>query len=276
MRSRLLLAVCVVVGASSLASQAHARKDRLSDEDQRRALLAQLAAASAAAPPEERTDADLMYEAMKQWRGEPHESAAVDRTLAQSKRDAAHERHLFEQKLRSMFWKDPFSKELVAVRKEDRDLLTGYTDRHPSTAHARGGAGDAGDNREVARLRAEVTEARADAEAARAEAAHLRSQLNDHESVVATADGAAAGCVPEAPRRARRHHSHPREGFEAWNSPAEAPSRSRRHAAKPAGGTEAPPASPPEAPPAAQAPAGWQSSDPRGIIVVPINGPSTR
>ena len=271
MRSRSLLMVCVVVGASSLASQAVARKDRLSDAEQRRALLSQLAAASAEAAPEERTDADLMYDAMKQWRGEPREGAAVDRTLAQSKRDAAHDRRVFEQKLHAMFWKDPFSKELVAVRKEDRDLLTGYADRHPS------GSRDAGGTGEVARLRAEVTEARADAAAARAEAARLRSQLGDHEGEVASADtGDGAGCVAAPPRHARQHHTHPRQAFEAWNSPAEAPSRSRRHAAKPVARIAAPPAPPAEAPPAAQAPAGWQSSDPRGIIVVPINGPAAR
>ncbi|HVZ86620.1 MAG TPA: hypothetical protein VHG72_06615 [Polyangia bacterium] len=265
MRARSFFTVFAVWGATSLGSQAFARKDRLSDEDQRRALLSQLAAASAEAAPEERTDADLMYEAMKQWRGEPRESAAVDRTLAQSKQDAAHDRQVFEQKLKSMFWKDPFSRELVAVRKGDRDLLAGYADRHAT--------GGAGDDSEVARLRAQVTEARADAAAARAEAAHLRTQLNDRGEVASADSDATAGCAPPPPRHARRH-SHPRESFESWNSPAETPSRSRGHHAKPAVSVEAPQAPAEAPPPATQAPAGWQSSDPRGIIVVPINGSS--
>ena len=46
-----------------------------------RELLAKLAAASGQPAPEERTDADLMYEAMLRWNGEPPGSAAIDRAL---------------------------------------------------------------------------------------------------------------------------------------------------------------------------------------------------
>src|SRR5262245_60172970 len=55
-----------------------------SEGDQRRKLLEELAAAKTeTADPSERTDADLMYDAIKQWRGgETPGSATIDKVLA--------------------------------------------------------------------------------------------------------------------------------------------------------------------------------------------------
>ncbi|HVZ86602.1 MAG TPA: hypothetical protein VHG72_06525, partial [Polyangia bacterium] len=148
MRANFFIAVSSVLAVSAVAPRAFARKPP-SEEAQRRALLQQLAAASSEIPPEEKTDADLMYQAMRQWRGEPRGSAAVDKVLAQSKTDVRHERKALEERVRSMFWKDPFSSEVVPVQKADRDLLRAHAAR---VARARGEAADD----ELARLRAEL------------------------------------------------------------------------------------------------------------------------
>src|SRR5947207_15178162 len=116
MRKTIFSLVAVTVGLSAAGARAYARRP-MSEETQRRALLGQLAAASTEVAPEERTDADLMYEAMKQWHGEPRGSAAVDRALAQSKKDIRLDRKQIEEKVRKMFWKDPFSNEVVPVAK---------------------------------------------------------------------------------------------------------------------------------------------------------------
>jgi hypothetical protein len=283
MRSRLLLVVCVSVGASSFASPAIARNGTISDEDQRRALLAQLAAASAEAPPEERTDADLMYEAMKQWRGEPRGSAAVDRVLAQSKKETGRERKVMEEKIRSMFWKDPFSErphQLIAVRKEDRDLLGRYEARHS-------GSGAESADSEVARLRAEVLAARAETARLRAELAHVGQAAGSGESSLVRQNECGRAVVARHEPRHRAPSRYAPDRLEAWNSPM--PSRTRRSAAArpPKTGAdrsgektsdaamEVAAADMADAPPPAASdtslpPAGAQSSDPRGIIVVPL------
>src|SRR3954468_13449148 len=152
MRKTILSLVAALV--LSAGAPAHARK-AMSEETQRRALLSQLAAASSEVAPEERTDADLMYEAMRQWHGEPRGSAAVDRALAQSKKDIRLDRKQIEEKVRRMFWKDPFSDEVVPVAKSDRDLLRSHAARE-SRVH------DDAREDEVARLRAEVAATRAE------------------------------------------------------------------------------------------------------------------
>jgi hypothetical protein len=275
MRSRLLFVVCVSLVVSSFASRAIARKGAISEEDQRRALLAQLAAASAEAAPEERTDADLMYEAMKQWRGEPRGSAAIDRALAVSKTESRRDRKAMEEKIRAMFWKDPFSeqpRQLIPARREDRDLLAHYEIRHS------GSRPDSGDS-EVARLRAEVLSARAETSRLRAELAQIGDQAGRGESSSVRQNECARVVVA---RHARRHGSASRvapDPMEAWNSPK--PSLARRSA--PAGapkaraqrsGEQTLDAAVDMAAPAPIAtdlpPPGWRSSDPRGIIVVPL------
>ena len=75
MNCRSFLVVVVMVALSLVATGAQARRgeSRARDEEnaQVRELLAKLAAASAEAAPSEKTDADLMYEAMLRWNGQP-------------------------------------------------------------------------------------------------------------------------------------------------------------------------------------------------------------
>jgi hypothetical protein len=260
--------VISIVATSVVAPRAFARKP-LSEEAQRRALLEQLAAASAEIPPQEKTDADLMYAAMRQWRGEPRGSAAVDKVLAQSKKDIGHDRKEIEDRVRSSFWKDPFSREVVPVRKEDRDLLHDHAAR---VARAHGQAND----EEIARLRADLSTVRAENARLRAEVARLEESGGGGD-----AEAQAESVGPSRHLHARRSEAvrAPGEGsyLEAMSAPAPAP-RHHHHRAKPAGNDAAVASAPTEAPVAPAAPvtgppAGWQSSDPRGIIVVPIEAP---
>ena len=128
------------------------------DEGQMRDLLAKLAAASGVPEPEERTDADLMYEAMLRWNGEPPDSAAIDQALANSKRDAARAKRTTQDMVRHMFWKDPFANDprrLIPVRQENRELLDTYARKQRRQAREAREPRD-----EVSRLRAELAEAR--------------------------------------------------------------------------------------------------------------------
>ncbi len=269
MRKTFFFVVAVTAGLSTAGSRADARKP-MSEESQRRALLSQLAAASAEMAPEERTDADLMYEAMKQWHGEPRGSAAVDRALAQSKKDIRLDRKQVEEKVRKMFWRDPFSEEVVPVQKADRDLLRAHAARESRVRD------DARDD-EVSRLRAEVA-------AARAENSRLRAELaraDEGAGGGATSEAQAECALPSRRLHAGNHasgdHSHRDAGrlVEALNA---APAHHRRSGSAKsrsrAGTAETPSASPQLAAAPAETvtgpPAGWQSSDPRGIIVVPI------
>ena len=92
-RGRSLVSILVVFVISALPvtmKRAHAKHGHPgaspADEAQVRELLSKLAAASGTPEPEERTDADLMYDAMLRWNGEPAGSAAVDRLIASSRR----------------------------------------------------------------------------------------------------------------------------------------------------------------------------------------------
>ena len=191
MRKTIFSLVAVTVGLSAAGSPARARKP-MSEETQRRALLGQLAAASAEVAPQERTDADLMYEAMRQWHGEPRGSAAVDRALAQSKKDIRLDRKQIEEKVRKMFWKDPFSDEVVPVAKSDRDLLRAHAARESRVRD------DARED-EVARLRAEVSAARAENARLRAELARADEGGSSSETVVAQTE-----CARPQPTSSRR------------------------------------------------------------------------
>jgi hypothetical protein len=260
MRKTIFSLVAVTVGLSAAGSPARARK--VSEETQRRALLGQLAAASAEVAPQERTDADLMYEAMRQWHGEPRGSAAVDRALAQSKKDIRLDRRQIEEKVRKMFWKDPFSDEVVPVAKSDRDLLRAHAARESRVRD------DARED-EVARLRAEVSAARAENSRLRAELARADDGAGSSETVAQT----------ECAVPSRRLHAgssgggHSRRDggqLEALNAPV----HHRRSGSSKTRSQPETPAEPVVAAAPAEAvtgpPAGWQSSDPRGIIVVPI------
>jgi hypothetical protein len=163
--SRWFSMVLIVVALPSVAARALARGDRgghptRADEAQVRELLAKLAAASGTPEPEERTDADLMYEAMLRWNGEPAEAKTIDRVLDQSKRDAAKAKRAMQDKVRHMFWKDPFADKLVPVRQEDRDLLDSYARKQRRETREPREAREPRDD--VSRLRAELAEARAE------------------------------------------------------------------------------------------------------------------
>ena len=112
-RGRSLVSILVVFVFSALPvtmKRAHAKHGHpgasAADEAQVRELLSKLAAASGAPEAEERTDADLMYEAMLRWNGEPAGSAAVDRLIDSSKKEAARKsKKATVEKVRKMFWK---------------------------------------------------------------------------------------------------------------------------------------------------------------------------
>ena len=176
--SRWFSMVLMVIALPSLATRALARGDRgghptRADEAQVRELLAKLSAASGTPEPEERTDADLMYEAMLRWNGEPAESKTIDRVLDQSKRDAAKAKRAMQDKVRHMFWKDPFADRVVPVRQEDRDLLDSYARKQRREARESRETREPRD--EVSRLRAELAEARAENERIRERAADSMS-----------------------------------------------------------------------------------------------------
>jgi hypothetical protein len=245
------------------------------DTEQQRALLARIAAAAAAeGTPEERTDADLMYDVLKQqWHGQMPGSATIDKVMAQSKTEADKNRRVTREKIKSLFWKDPFSEEphrLIPVRREDRDLLAAHPTAVAASARAdrseRSDRADRAESGETAHLRAEVAHLKAEL----ARAASERSEC--------VADSGAGEGVHLARRHLGGGHAHRvADRVEALNS--ETPRSERRRASRGAVLTEAVPAAaaPPSPPPAEKTaglpPPGWRSSDPRGIIVVPIEEP---
>jgi len=264
---RSFLMVLVMIALPCAATQALARGDgsraravRTPEDDaQMRELLSKLAAASGERPPEERTEADLMYEAMLRWNGEPAGSAAIDRLLESSKKEAARTKKATVEKVRSMFWKDPFSmdpQKLVPVRQEDRDLLDAY-DRKNRRGEAR--QARAPRESEVSRLRAEVEAARAEAAEARAEAERLRERteaMSERRECVADNDTRAEV------RKRRRSFSRPspshRQPEQTLTQVAMAPTSSvERYQPSPP---------PPPAPAPASIPA-------HGIIIVPLPSP---
>ena len=176
-----------------------------------RELLAKLAAASGVPEPEERTDADLMYEAMLRWNGEPAGSAAVDRLIDSSKKEAARSKKATVEKVRKMFWKDPFAddpQKLILVRQEDRDLLDTYKrrTRRSERSEARA-AREQRDTREteLMRLRRELAAARAEAEEVRAENERIRLRADSQKnSCVADASTEQRGRASGVARAAAR------------------------------------------------------------------------
>ena len=199
---RSLTGLLLIVALPSIATRAFARRSGSvgpADEPQVRDLLSKLAAASGTPEPEERTEADLMYEAMLRWNGEPADSKTIDRVLDQSKRDAARTKRVMIDKVRHMFWKDPFSDDphrLIPVRQEDRDLLDSYARKTQ-----RGGMREARAAREPREPRDEVTRLREEVSRLRAENARIRER--------ADANSDQGECVADSStsdeRRRRRH-----------------------------------------------------------------------
>src|SRR5690349_23900729 len=95
--SILVLFVVSVTARAAVAKHGHPVSSP-ADDAQVRDLLANLAAASGVPEPEERTDADLMYEAMLRWNGEPAGSAAVDRLIDSSKKESARMKRATQDK----------------------------------------------------------------------------------------------------------------------------------------------------------------------------------
>jgi hypothetical protein len=223
------------------------------------------------------SDSDLMFEALKQWRGEPSsDGAAVERLLAAAKRESRQRREAIRHGATSNFFRDPFSdrpNQLIPVHREDRELLDNL--REGSRARA-----------EMLVARSEAARARADATAAKAEAARAERQAARAEAQAAERQAVAdqGGCgearsseVSRASRsgdsddelasagrmRRVRTHRHPVRGSQAIaravasNEGASQPAPSEG----PAPTTADSPAHPPE---------GWTSADSRGILVVPI------
>lgn len=140
----------------------------------------------------EKTDAELMYDALKKSGRNDHD-AAIDRALARATQDSEKERKaLRTQGLAARVWKDPFVDEAAVAVPARR------------TAHV-----DADELRsaraEAARARRATAMARAEAALARAETARARADAARAEAVAARADAVAArqACVG-LPSRASR------------------------------------------------------------------------
>jgi len=254
------------------------------DKAREQSLLAQLAAASDRES-EASTDADLMYEALKQWRGEPPDTAKIERVMAQSNKASDRTRRLTREKIKALFWKDPFAEDphrIVPVRKQDRELLATEGGR-PGASVAASPAGaavgppaDASDRKAMAHLRTQLEKARAQITDARAEIARLRAELSriratgGNNGASAEAGGSEFGYVPRQassghPRRlaerpdtgvAGRERAQPR--LKSFDRPVliTAPAVA---------------AVPPSSEPAPLPPPGMRATDPRGIIVVPLD-----
>jgi hypothetical protein len=259
------------------------------DTTQEQALLAQIAAA-AESEPQARTDADLMYDALKKWRGEPPDSAKIDRVVAQSQKESDRNRKVTREKIKAMFWKDPFSEDprrLIPVRKVDRDLLAtrapfsrarGDADAEADAPRARSSHNRGDGSGEVARLRSELAAARADMAEARSEISRLRGELSRAQaSVDDSGERGEARFAGESHVRRQASNGHARHlADRSEGLGTDGPRPQRRHKALgPTVLITTTPAAVPAAAPeiAPLPPADAHSSDPRGIIVVPIESP---
>jgi hypothetical protein len=191
------------------------------------------------------SDVDLMYSAVRQWRGASPDEARIDRVLAKSKRESDHKRRILNKRLASLVWRDPFSDDPdrpIPVRREDREMLAARMDRM--------------DGIEMSPENAAAMLARAEAALARARALRAKAEAVRAQAFAARAEARAAAraCVDPA----------------AFAGRAGKPSRAARSAR--AMVDHAPPASS-AAIPATTTPAAARSADPRGIIVVPIESP---
>lgn len=132
----------------------------------------------------EKTDAELMYDALKKSGRNDHD-VAIDRAIARAEKDSEKERKaLRSQSLAARVWKDPFVDDAAVVV--------------PSRRTARVEADELRATRiEAARARRAAAMARADAALARAETARARADAARAEAVAARADAVAArqACV---------------------------------------------------------------------------------
>jgi hypothetical protein len=182
------------------------------------------------------SEGDLMYKAVSQWRGDSAESHVVDRVLADSKRESEQNQRAYKKKIASMFWRDPFSdqpRKLIPVRPEDREV-TASQGNSP-------------------RVLKELVQARAEAVAARRACSEMSgAPMSEY----------------RAPRGSQARHVTDRSDREqALNRLV-----SRRDSRRAEAAAQEPAPAPAPAPASAPAPvaAAPVSSDPRGIIVIPI------
>src|SRR5262245_4644758 len=265
--SRWFVMISIVVALPSVAAQSQARGGghaTRADDAQMRDLLSKLAAASGEVEPEERTEADLMYEAMLRWNGEPPGSAAIDRALEKSKQAAAKTKRATVEKVRKMFWKDPFADDpgkLIPIRQEDRDLLAQYNrGRQRSEVRLSRQAREPRD--EMSRLRAELAEAREEV-----------ARLREKDDPFAESNSCVADTSGRAEVRKRRRssaasvHSHHAERTQIALTSSVAPTpRAERYQ----GRVSLPPPAPPAPPPPPVIPTAPPA---HGIIITPLPSP---
>jgi len=132
----------------------------------------------------EKTDSELMYEALKKSGRNDHD-AAIDRAIARAEKDSEKERKaLRTQSLAARAWKDPFVDDGAASVPARRTARVEADELRAARA-------------EAARARRATAMARAEAALARADAARARADAARTEAVAARADAVAArqACV---------------------------------------------------------------------------------
>jgi len=140
----------------------------------------------------DKTDAELMYEAMKKSGRSDHD-AAIDRAIARAEKDSEKERKaLRTQSLAARVWKDPFVDDAAVPVRSRRTARNDADELRAARA-------------EAARAKRATAMARAEAALARADAARARADAARTEAVAARADAVAArqACVALPSRAAR-------------------------------------------------------------------------
>jgi hypothetical protein len=132
----------------------------------------------------EKSDAELMYDAMKRSGQGSNNDAAIDRALARAQKDSEKERKALHQGLAARAWKDPFVDDVVVPVRTRRTARNDANELRLARA-------------EAARARRATAMAQADAALARAETARVRADAARTEAVAARADAVAArqACV---------------------------------------------------------------------------------
>ena len=128
-------------------------------------------------------DTELMYRAMKKWRGDPPDAEKIERLAAESDKDAAETRRATKAR-GTAYWKDPFA--------DEAHQIVPLAGRRARSAMENRGA-----RREVSKVRTELAAAKAEAAIARAEAARARADSARAEAKAARAEAIAArrACV---------------------------------------------------------------------------------
>jgi len=127
----------------------------------------------------DKTDAELMYEALKKSGRNDHD-AAIDRAIARAQKDSDKERKaLHTQAIAARVWKDPFVDDAAVPVTSRRSARADADELRAARA-------------EAARAKRATAMARAEAALARAETARVRADAARVEAVAARADAVAA------------------------------------------------------------------------------------